>query len=383
MGHRPQTISYMLFTTSKPQSPTRILLGVTGSIAVYKALELVRMFKKQGFDVWVVMTESAKKFASPLSFQTLSQNPVFSELFSDKETSPVHIDLARDASVIIVAPATANIIAKTAAGIADDLLSSVLLSAPAPVIFVPVMNFRMWESPITQKNIAYLKSLGRYFVEPETGYLACEEIGKGRFPPIEVIVQKLNTVLYSKLLLQGKKVVVTVGRTEERIDPIRVLTNRSSGKMGVELAKSTKEAGAKVKMIAGNTSLPPPSDIDTQTVHTSQEMLDVINKEINDTDILIMAAAVSDYRAASIANNKIKQSELSLNLIKTPDILKSITHNKHKTYLVGFSLDTKDNISEAKRKLKEKTLDLIVTNPAQTLYSENIKPTLIYNYERR
>lgn len=365
--------------TNFKESTKRIVLGVTGSIAVYKALELVRLLKKEGFDVWVVMTESAKKFVAPLSFQTLSQNPVFSELFTEKETLPVHIDLTRDTSVIVVAPATANIIAKAASGIADDLLSTVLLSATSPVIFVPAMNHRMWESPITQKNISYLKSLGFTFIEPEIGELACEEIGKGRFPPIEHIFQELKTILYKKEPLKGKKVVITAGRTEEPIDPIRILTNRSSGKMSIELAKAANEAGAKVKLIAGNLTVLIPPSIETKQVRSTKEMLDAINQELGDTDVFIMAAAVSDYRLVKIYRNKHKEQELELKLTRTPDILKTITQKKHKAYMVGFSLDTKDNINEAKRKLKQKNLRLIVANPVETLDRETIKPTVIYN----
>jgi phosphopantothenoylcysteine decarboxylase/phosphopantothenate--cysteine ligase len=357
----------------------KLILGVTGSIAAYKALELTRLLKKDGYDVWVVMTSNAKKFVTPLSFETLSHNPVFSEMFYKKEIMPVHIDLSKDASAVLVAPATANIIAKAAAGIADDLLSTIILSANKPVIFIPAMNHRMWEAAVTQRNVNYLKSLGFKFVEPETGELACHEIGKGRFPPVAAICEELEAVLSLKQFLKDKKVVITAGRTEEAIDPIRVITNRSSGRMGFALAKAAQNAGANVKLIGGNLSIPAPSGIDTFNVHSSQDMLSVINEELDDADVLIMAAAVSDYRPATSLNKKQKEKEITLRLTRTQDILKTIAQKKHKAYLVGFSLDTHDNLNEAKRKLKEKKLNLIVANPIETLNSDRIKPTIIYN----
>jgi phosphopantothenoylcysteine decarboxylase/phosphopantothenate--cysteine ligase len=377
-----------------------IVLGVTGSIAAYKALELARIFKKDGYEVWIVMTESAKKFVAPLSFQTLTGNPVFCDLFFEqdvasskpeninrtkqiKQTSPIHIDLARDALIIVVAPATANIIAKAAAGIADDLLSTVLLSASSPVVFVPAMNFRMWESAITQRNVKYLKSTGVKFIEPETGYLACEEVGKGRFPPIDTIFKQIKAILYKDEKLKGKNVVITAGRTEEPIDPIRVLTNRSSGRMGVELAKAAKDAGAKVKLIAGNLAVAVPSEIDCTSVRTTRQMEDAVNSELSGADILIMTAAVCDYRPLKSSSNKEKKSNFTLQLIRTSDILKGVARKKHKAYVVGFSLDTKDNIAEARRKMREKKLDLIVANPITTLEGETTKPTIIFNKSKQ
>lgn len=362
----------------KTQNRTKIVLGVTGSIAAYKALELVRLLQKQGYDVWVVMTENAKQFVTPLSFETLSHNPVFSEMFFKRETLPVHVDLTKDAQAIIVAPATANIIAKAAAGIADDLLSTIILSSQAPVIFVPAMNFRMWESKVTQKNIAHLKSLGFVFIEPETGEMACQETGKGRFPNTDLIVEELNTVLNPVSILKHKKIIVTAGRTEEEIDPIRVLTNRSSGRMGVEIAIAAKDAGAEVTLIAANLAVPVPNNILTVQVKSSQQMLKAVKARIKDCDVLIMTAAVSDYKPEQRSPHKRKDKKLLLKLIRTSDILKSFADARADKYTVGFSLDTDNNIKEAKRKLKEKKLNLIVANPLSTLHNEYIKPTLIF-----
>ncbi|MBS4015316.1 MAG: bifunctional phosphopantothenoylcysteine decarboxylase/phosphopantothenate--cysteine ligase CoaBC [Candidatus Latescibacteria bacterium] len=365
-------------TASEPTGKTKIMLGVTGSIAAYKALELLRILQKEQYDVWVVMTKNAKRFVAPLSFETLPRHPVFTEMFFEKEISPVHIDLSKDTRALIIAPATANIIAKAAAGIADDLLSTIILSADHPVIFVPAMNFRMWESKITQKNITYLKSLGCKFVEPGVGELACQEIGKGRFPDIQLIVDQLKSVLNQNALLKNKKIVITAGRTEEEIDPIRIITNRSSGKMGIEIANAAKDAGAEVLLIAANVSVPIPDGVTTRQVKSSQEMLVAVRAVIKDCDALIMTAAVSDYKPSQSFSEKQKTKELQLKLTRTPDILKSIAETKHNKYIVGFSLDTHNNLSQAKTKLKEKHLNLIVANPVQTLHSEFITPTLIF-----
>jgi phosphopantothenoylcysteine decarboxylase/phosphopantothenate--cysteine ligase len=365
-------------TAAAPTVKTKIIIGVTGSIAAYKALELLRILQKEQYDVWVVMTENAKKFVTALSFETLSQHPVFTEMFFEKELSPVHIDLTKDARALIIAPATANIIAKTAAGIADDLLSTIILASGEPVIFVPAMNYRMWQSKITQKNIAYLKSLGYKFVEPGVGELACQEIGKGRFPDMQLIVDQLQSVLSQNALLNNKKIVVTAGRTEEEIDPIRIITNRSSGKMGVEIARAAKDAGADVLLIAANLSVPTPNGVRTRQVKSSQEMLEAVRAAIKGCDALIMTAAVSDYKPSQNFREKQKEKELQLKLTRTTDILKSIAKVKRDKYIVGFSLDTHNNLSQAKRKLKEKHLNLIVSNPIQTLHSEFITPTLIF-----
>ncbi len=363
----------------KAASQTKIILGVTGSIAAYKALDLVRKLKKQDYDVWVVMTENAKKFVTALSFETLTQRPVFSQMFYDNEIKPVHIDLTKDAQAVVIAPATANIIAKAATGIADDLLSTVILAAESTVVFVPALNFRMWKSKITQKNIAYLKSLGHQFIEPGTGELACQEIGKGRFPEISLITDELKSTLNQQAVLKNKKIVVTAGRTEEEIDPIRVITNRSSGKMGVEIVCAAKDAGAEVLLVAANMSVPIPDKIDTVYVSSSQEMLDAVNKSFKECDALIMTAAVSDYKPSQSSVKKEKAKKLILKLNRTTDILKSIAKAGHNKYVVGFSLDTHNNLNEAKRKLKEKKLNLIVANPTRTLASERITPTLLYS----
>ncbi|MCX8015141.1 MAG: bifunctional phosphopantothenoylcysteine decarboxylase/phosphopantothenate--cysteine ligase CoaBC [candidate division WOR-3 bacterium] len=359
----------------------KIVVGVTGSIAIYKALELVRLLKKENFDVWVVMTQSAKKLISPLTFETLSQNPVFSEMFTEINRLPIHIDLIKELSALIIAPATANIIAKCASGIADDLLSTIILTATfdtRKIIFVPAMNFRMWESEITQRNVKYLKSIGCKFIEPETGSLACEEIGKGRFPQVQEILAELKKVISADAPLKDKRVIVTAGATEEHIDPIRVITNRSSGKMGFELAKAARAAGANVKLIVGKVSQPPPEEIEVESVRTTEQMLKAVKTEITHADILIMAAAVCDYQPIKKSTDKIKDKTLQLELTRTPNILKAISNRKRNLFVVGFSLDTTDNINVAKQKLLANNLDLIVANDINTLEGDFIKPTIIY-----
>lgn len=359
----------------------KILLGITGSIAIYKALELVRLLKKEGFDVWVIMTQSAKKLVSPLTFETLSQNPVFSEMFVETSKLPIHIDLIKEMSALIVAPATANIIAKCASGISDDLLSTILLTATSDtkrIIFVPAMNYRMWESAITQRNVNYLKSIGCKFIEPETGGLACEEIGKGRFPDVQMILAEIKKVIFNYTNLKGKRVIVTAGATEEHIDPIRVITNRSSGKMGFELAKAAKSAGADVKLIAGRVNMPFPEGIEVESVRTTEQMLNAVKKEIKQADVLIMAAAVCDYQPVKTSSYKIRDNSLRLELTRTPNILRAISDDKNNLFIVGFSLDTTNNINIAKQKLLKNKLDLIIANNVNTLESDFIKPTILY-----
>ncbi len=356
----------------------KLILGITGSIAAYKSLDLLRALQRQGYDVWVVMTKHAERFVSPLSFETLSHHPVFTDMFSQATTIPLHIDLTKDVKAVLIAPATANIIAKAASGIADDLLSTIILSSEAPLIFVPAMNYRMWQALVTQKNIAYLKSIGSYFIEPETGELACQEIGKGHFPALDVILSELAKILLSKQSLAGKKIVVTAGRTEEAIDPIRVLTNRASGRLGVLIAQALEKAGAKVILVAANLNVDLPFLAKTIKVISTDEMLKVLLNEMSDADALVMTAAVSDFSPSQVSSHKRKDQEISLKLRRTPDILKAIRKKYPDKYLIGFSVDTHNQLQSAQRKLTEKKLNLIIANPVDTIGSEYIQPTLIF-----
>jgi phosphopantothenoylcysteine decarboxylase/phosphopantothenate--cysteine ligase len=356
---------------------SKLILGVTGSIAAYKALELLRLLQDEGYDVWVVMTEHAQKFVSALSFESLTHHPVFTRLFYEHEIYPVHIELTKDLQVLLVAPATANIIAKVRAGIADDLLSTLILSTTAPVIFVPAMNTNMWGSKITQRNIAELKSLGYHFIEPEEGRLACEAIGKGRFPEPKRIVEELRRILYPSSVLQAQKVVITAGRTEAHLDPVRVITNRATGKMGLELARAFYDAGANVTLILGGRLIVPDLPYKVISVSTNDELIKVLEEELKDAKLLIMNCAVCDYEVKEKGHSKIKDPVINVTLIKTQDILKMVRQAYPGLYIVGFSLDTEDHLKSGKKKLEEKGADLVVVNPQETIGSDEIRATII------
>ncbi|MEO0116886.1 MAG: bifunctional phosphopantothenoylcysteine decarboxylase/phosphopantothenate--cysteine ligase CoaBC [candidate division WOR-3 bacterium] len=350
-----------------------LILGVSGGIALYKALELLRLFQKEGFDSWVVMTENAKRFISPLSFQTFTKNPVITDLFTDPL---IHIELQKK-EILLIAPATANIIAKIAHGICDDALSTITCAFPGKKVLVPAMNWVMWENPIVQQNLQKLKSLAYHILEPKEGELASGDWGKGRMPEPETIFSFVKSLLTEEeQILSGLRILITAGRTEEDIDGVRVLTNRSSGKLGKELAERAKDLGADCLLIAGRME-EKPKGIKVLPVRTAQEMLSALKKEIKNFDVLIMAAAVGDYKPARPAPKKIKEKSFSLPLVRNVDILKSLAGEK--IFKVGFSLDTEEKMTqEAKRKLKEKNLDLICANPPLTLESDFIKPILFY-----
>jgi phosphopantothenoylcysteine decarboxylase/phosphopantothenate--cysteine ligase len=342
----------------------KIILGITGGIAAYKACEIVRRLKKLGAQVIVVMTKSAQKFVTPLTFETLSENEVVTETFPEKKVVGVrHVSLAQWADLILIAPATANIIGKIRGGIADDILSTVVISTKSPVIFAPSMNVNMWENTIFQENLQYLKEKGYIFIEPETGLLACGS-GKGRLPEPEAIVQEVVRFLTGKKDLEGKSILVTAGRTQEPLDPVRYLSNRSSGKMGYALADAAKRRGAKVTLISGSTNLPQPAEVEFIPIETAKDMHSAVKSRFTTTDALIMAAAVSDFVSTIIPHNKIKrkEKEILLKLQPSVDILKDVGKRKKKQIMVGFSLETEDEIVNSKRKLKEKNLDLIVVN---------------------
>ncbi|NPV14934.1 bifunctional phosphopantothenoylcysteine decarboxylase/phosphopantothenate--cysteine ligase CoaBC [candidate division WOR-3 bacterium] len=364
-------------------SNPEVLLGVTGSIAAYKALELVRLFKRQNWGVTVVMTRAATKLVGVESFRTLTNRAVALKLFPAERhfSAPVeHIDLATSPDLIVVAPATANILGKLASGIGDDLLSTLLLAVPQEkvkagrVLFAPAMNVNMWHNPIVQANIEKLKATGYCFIEPDQGELACGTIGTGRMAEPAEIFARCRAALESLPDLNGVSVLVTTGRTEEPLDPVRIITNRSSGRMGVEIARAFKAAGARTRLIAGAVSVPLPAD--AIRVQTTEEMAEAVLRSLPETDILVMCAAVADYQPAKVAKEKYHTADLSLKLVRTPDILSLVAARKEKPFLVGFSLDA--NLERAKEKLRAKHLDLIIANPPTTAGSERIAAQLLF-----
>ena len=340
-----------------------ITLGVTGGIAAYKAVELVRQLRTCGAEVDVIMTKNAQQFVTPLTFQTVSGHPVYTDLFGSFKPEISHISLAEKADAFIIAPATANIIAKIASGLADDLLSTVMLATRAPVLIAPAMNDKMWKNPVVKQNVTKLQELGFKIIEPTSGELACGAIGEGRLADIEDIVKETLTIL-TKKDLKGERILITTGPTHEPIDPVRILTNRSSGKMGFALAQASYRRGAEVMLVSGPTNLTPTPHIHTISVETSLEMNKAAMKHYKSCSIAIKAAAVADYRPKKNLKDKMKKTHktLSLELERNPDILYQMGKNKGKKILVGFAAETKNLISQAKLKLDKKNLDLIVVN---------------------
>ncbi|MFQ6111189.1 MAG: bifunctional phosphopantothenoylcysteine decarboxylase/phosphopantothenate--cysteine ligase CoaBC [Nitrospinota bacterium] len=348
-----------------------VVLGVTGGIAAYKAAELLRFFVKAGAETQVVMTANAQNFIAPLTFQVLSQRPVVTRMFpmegGDAAGEMPHIGLAERASLIVIAPATANIIAKFALGLADDFLSTLLLSARCPVLLAPAMNTHMWENPTFQENLEKLKSRGVLVVGPEEGPLATEVEGRGRgrLAEPESIFRRAEAILLAGDDLKGLRLLVTAGPTREAWDAIRFISNRSSGRMGYALAARASERGAEVTLLSGPTSLEPPSGVKFIGVESALEMREALLRELPRAHALIKAAAVSDFRPKQSLPQKLKKSEgpLTLELEPTPDILREVGERKGKLILVGFAAESEDLLKNAKKKLREKNLDLIVANP--------------------
>lgn len=346
-----------------------IALYVTGGIAVYKVVDLMRSFIKKGANVQVAMTESATKFVSPLTFQILSRQEVYVDTFDEKNPEIVaHVNISDWADVSVVAPATANTIAKMAHGIGDNFVTSALLATKSPVFVVPAMNTDMYDNPATQNNIKLLKDRNIQFVEPDYGFLAEGYEGKGRFPENERIVEELSDFILSRtedLPLKGQKILVSAGGTKERIDPVRYITNDSSGKMGHAVAEAAYYEGAEVTLVTAS-ELPAPSGIETVRVDSALELFDEIDTRFDQTDVLIMAAAVSDYRVANEADSKMKKMDnsgpVTIELTENPDILKTMGDKKKEQFLVGFAAETDHLEKYAKKKLKEKNLDVIVAN---------------------
>jgi len=344
---------------------SEVVLGITGGIAVYKAAELVRLLVSEGARVHVVMTAAACRFVTPLTFQTLSGNPVATELFSLVEESSIgHIALADRARVMVIAPATANTIGKISAGIADDLLSTVISATRAQVLLCPAMNVHMWENPIVQANIQRLRSLGYRFAEPGAGFLACGYEGKGRMAEPADILEDIRRILTPQDL-QGLKFLVTAGPTLEPLDPVRFISNRSSGKMGYALALAACRRGAEVTLVTGPTALPVPRGADAVAVETAADMQKAVADRFERVDVVIKAAAVADYAPREPALHKIKKDKsgsLSLELTATQDILARLGSAKKHQILVGFAAETQDLLPNARRKMEEKNLDIIVAN---------------------
>jgi phosphopantothenoylcysteine decarboxylase/phosphopantothenate--cysteine ligase len=342
----------------------RILLGVSGGIAAYKAAELVRLLRKEGAEVRVAMTRGAAQFVTPLTFQALSGNPVHTDLLdAESESAMDHISLARWADLIVIAPATANLIAKLSHGLADDLLTTLYLAATCPVYLAPAMNQAMWAKPATQENVALLKRHGVRLIGPVQGGQACGETGFGRMSEPQDICAALPAGPADRTL-QGRKVLISAGPTREPLDPVRYLTNRSSGKMGYALAEAARDAGASVILVSGPTQLPPPGQVDLVQVETAAEMYEAVIARAGAADIYIGAAAVADYTPAETQPEKIKKQGDRINLIlrKTRDILAEVAALDQRPFTVGFAAETADLEAYALDKLARKNLDMIAAN---------------------
>lgn len=343
-----------------------IVVGVTAGIAAYKICQLVSSLKKQGNEVHVIMTKEAEKFVTPLTFQTLSSQKVITDMFTVDYTPDVHhISLAKKADLFVVAPATANIIAKIAHGIADDMLTTTFLASTCPKMIVPAMNTNMLNNPITQDNIATCQKYGMHIMCSGAGYLACGDVGAGRLPESEEIEDAIASLVETDRYLQGRHVVITAGATQEEIDPVRYITNHSTGKMGYALAKEARNAGAKVTLISGKTNLPQPYGVDVVNVISAADMRECVIDNFEKADVVIMSAAVADYTPIEKADHKIKKAEgdLSIALKRTQDILLTIGKKKREDQIViGFAMETENLLENAAKKLQEKNANYIIAN---------------------
>ena len=349
-----------------------VVIGVSGCIAAYKTCEIVRGLQKAGVRAKVVMTEHATHFVDPLTFRSLTHEPVAVGLFDDPSDPIHHISLAQEADLLLLAPCTANVMAKAAHGIADDLLTTTVLATTAPVLVAPAMNVHMYENAATQANMQTLKGRGFHFVEADSGYLACGDVGKGRLADPATIVEACLELLKTAECVPaqdyvGKRVMVTAGPTVEPIDPVRYLTNRSSGKFGYALAAAAAQRGAQVTLISGPVALPAPAGVQMEYVETAQDMLEAASEAFKEADVALFAAAVADVRPASPAGKKLKKGindeELSaIQLVENPDILKTLGQQKSTQTVIGFAAETNDVIDNAKKKLAKKNADLIVAN---------------------
>jgi len=345
-----------------------IVLGVTGGIAAYKAVELASRLTQAGAVVDVIMTEAATRFVAPLTFQAITQRPVITDMFAlPREMEIAHVSLAGRADVVVVAPATANTIAKLAQGLADNMLTATILATAAPLIVAPAMDAGMYENPATQANLALLRERGAVIVGPAYGRLASGKVGKGRLAETSEIVGTVRMVLGREGELAGRRVLVTAGGTREYIDPVRFIGNPSSGKMGYALAEAARDRGAKVTLVSAPTALPKPVGVELVAVETARGMREAVLDALPETDLLLMAAAVADYRPAHPVSRKIKKGEaeeLTLRLVRNPDILAEVAARRgpKPSVVVGFAAETEDLVANARAKLVEKRLDLVVAN---------------------
>ena len=344
-----------------------VVLGVTGGIAVYKACELLRLLQKRGIDVFVVMTQNACRFVAPLTFETLSGHPVAVDTFDRPQTWEVeHIALAKRADLFLIAPATANIIGKMACGIADDMLSTTVMATRAPVLVAPAMNTGMWESAAVQQNVKILQARGVQFVMPASGHLACGDSGAGKLEDVEIIAERAREMLFAKRDMEGLHVMVTAGPSREALDPVRYISNRSSGKMGYAIAQAAQKRGAEVTLLSGPVALAAPQGVKLVSFTTTQELLDKASELAAAQDVLIQAAAPADYRAKEIAPQKIKKQggePMTFTLVENPDVAATLGRAKKAGQVfVGFAAETNDVLAHAQDKLVRKNLDMIVAN---------------------
>jgi phosphopantothenoylcysteine decarboxylase/phosphopantothenate--cysteine ligase len=342
----------------------KIVLGITGGIAAYKSAELTRELIKRGAEVKVIMTANATKFITPLTLQTLSGNPVYTDMFSLIEEYEIgHISLADEADIIVIAPATANIIGKIASGLADDLLSTTVMATKAPVLICPAMNSNMYTNDIVKENMGKLASSNYFFIESAYGELACGAEGYGRLPPLDEVIEEIESILTESDLI-GEKILITAGPTQEPFDPVRYITNYSSGKMGYALATAARRRGAEVTLISGPSSLPEPFGVKFFKVSSAIEMRDTVMDNMGDSTVIIKAAAVADFRPATISDDKIKKESglLNLHLERNPDIISEVAEKKGDRILVGFAVETENLIENARNKMHKKNMDLIVAN---------------------
>lgn len=343
-----------------------VTLGVSGGIAAYKSASLASMLIKSGAKVHVIMTEHATNFIHPITFETLTRQKCLTDTFDRNfEFNVEHVELAKAADVIMIAPATANVIAKAAHGIADDMLTTTLLACKCPKIIVPAMNTRMYENPITQDNMSTLKKYGMEVVAPATGYLACGDTGAGKMPEPEILFEHIVRAIAYPKDMEGKKVLVTAGPTQEKIDPVRYISNHSTGKMGYAIARQCMLRGAQVTLVSGKTNLKPPMFVEVVSVISAKDMYEAVIERSDRMDIIIKAAAVADYRPANVSEEKMKKTggELSIELERTQDILQHLgTHKKEGQFLCGFSMETQNMLENSRKKLEKKNLDMIAAN---------------------
>lgn len=342
-----------------------VVLGVTGSIAAYKIANLASALKKLNCNVHVIMTKNATNFINPITFETLTGNKCLVDTFDRNfEFNVEHVSLAKQADVFMVAPASANVIGKVAWGIADDMLTTTIMACKCPKIIAPAMNTNMFENPILQDNLKRLSDYGYVIVDPASGYLACGDTGKGKMPEPELLLEYILKTIACEKDLAGKKVLVTAGPTMERIDPVRFISNHSTGKMGYAIAKNAMLRGADVTLVTGKTNIKKPEFVKVVDVESAQDMYEAVNKEFSQNDIIIMSAAVADYRPKTVADEKIKKSagDATIELERTTDILGTLSAKKDKQFICGFSMETENMLENSKAKLEKKGLDMICAN---------------------